>query len=706
MTETFSWIPLYTELAKELSQWQDRQADLLAFLENLRQQGYVITSFMDKGEDGERFPLTEIDPFTFYGVFTRGLRDEERVRILKEIKVYFHLQSALPQNFLGIPVLNNMKSWFFSYQADRRPGDVGRLWHVFQLALGENPLNDTEFLNAFDEALTVRSTNVNLTMGLYWICPDVFISLDSVNRRYLDISLPSKGLNAKFYLEILSEVSRRGLPFAQISYNAWLEVTNQPTGQPATKGAPILENVNYWLVGAYWDGNDPPDQTGRFLAEGIWENGYKDRYLDEVNSMKIGDRIGIKAATTQRLDLPFDGRNKTVSRLIIKAIGTIVANRNDGRTVEVEWDTGFVEKNWYFYTARNTVWHVMPPGKNVWKEAAKQLIAFVWYGQGQDYDWFTREWWDKEKSPDPENCDEIIETTPYSVDDVVASGAFLDVKELNLILDRLSEKKALILQGPPGVGKTFLARKIAYALMGEKDNNRLQFVQFHQSYSYDDFVRGYRPLPGQAGTFGLKNGVFFEFCEKATQDDPERAYVFIIDEINRGNLSQIFGELLMLVENDKRGEEFSVPLVYRDSDDERFFIPSNLYLIGLMNLADRSLAMVDYALRRRFAFITLDPQFEAESFETWLLSKSMDAGLVQHIIERMSSLNRIIREDPLLGENYQIGHSYFCPRGDQFEGLDLNWYESIVKTEIIPLIKEYWFDNPQKAGEFERELLI
>lgn len=197
----------------------------------------------------------------------------------------------------------------------------------------------------------------------------------------------------------------------------------------------------------------------------------------------------------------------------------------------------------------------------------------------------------------------------------------------------------------------------------------------------------------------------FAFSQKAI-NDPDHEYVFVIDEINRGNLSQIFGELLMLIEHDKRGKEFSVPLVYsNEEEDERFYVPSNLYLIGLMNMADRSLAMVDYALRRRFAFVNLSPQYESETFSQWLLDRSMAPDLMRLIVERMSMLNKTIREDPLLGENYEVGHSFFCPKGDNFSGLRQNWYQSIVRTEIIPLLKEYWFDDPNKIAEAERRLL-
>lgn len=707
MANQFTWIEIYQEFATVLSGWQDRQAELIAFLEDLRAQKYVIVSLQDKNSAGERFPLTEIDPFTFMGVFNRGIRDEQRIAILGKIKKYFQLQSSVPSDFSGIPVLSNMKSWFFPYQDRRESGHISRLWHIFQLALQENPLKTTKFLEAFDDVLSMRGVNINLTMGLFWIRPVIFLSLDSCSRAYLGIIMPKDGLTSQFYLSVLRDISAKGKPFPELSLEAW-----QTLQKPVTEGIeqkvpkpPVQDDCNYWLVGAIWVSMDSPDQTQRFLDEGIWENGYEDRYLEEVKSMQVGDRIAIKAYSTTRKGLPFDNRNKTVSRIDIKAIGTIIANRDDGRIVEVEWDPDFKEKSWYFYSLMKKVWHVRPVGKKVWKEAADQLINFVWYGHEQDYAWFIKAWWDS-KSSEPDEDDEtsIIKANPYSVDDILASGVFLDKDEINQIIQRLEEKKAIIIQGAPGVGKTFIARKLANALMNEIDPERLEFVQFHQSYSYDDFVRGYRPLPGQAGTFGIQNGIFYEFCQKAI-NDPDREYVFIIDEINRGNLSQIFGELLMLIEGDKRGPDFAVPLVYRIQEEPRFYIPSNLYLIGLMNVADRSLAMVDYALRRRFAFITLKPQYESEIFRQWLLDRSMQPQLVQLIIERMSLLNKAIREDPLLGENYQVGHSYFCPKGDAFAGFDQTWYQCIVRTEILPLLKEYWFDNPKKAEEVERTLL-
>jgi len=281
-------------------------------------------------------------------------------------------------------------------------------------------------------------------------------------------------------------------------------------------------------------------------------------------------------------------------------------------------------------------------------------------------------------------------------------GLFLAESLFDEILAALKEKKNVVLQGAPGVGKTYIARRLAYALIGSNDPQRIEVIQFHQSYSYEDFIQGFRPTP--KGYFDLKYGIFHQFCRRAQRDEGQ-PYVFIIDEINRGNLSKIFGELMMLIEPDKRGKEHAIPLTYSQDADEKFYIPENLHLIGMMNTADRSLAMVDYALRRRFRFITLRPEFSSKTFRAFLAESGAKPELVNKIIARMNALNEVIAADTKnLGPGYQIGHSYFCPRN----GIkpDDDWYRRVIESEIVPLIQEYWFDNEQKVKEQQSTLLM
>ena len=278
----------------------------------------------------------------------------------------------------------------------------------------------------------------------------------------------------------------------------------------------------------------------------------------------------------------------------------------------------------------------------------------------------------------------------YSVEKFLEE-VYMDRKRYDAIVGLLRAKKNIILQGAPGVGKTYAAKRLAYSMMGVKDASRVMLVQFHQSYSYEDFIEGYRP---SGAGFELAKGAFYSFCKKAA-DDEENDYFFIIDEINRGNLSKIFGELFMLIENDKRGNELQ--LLY---SRELFYVPRNVHIIGMMNTADRSLAMLDYALRRRFAFVELSPAFDSDGFSAY--RDGLDNQRFKDLVDKVKSLNRAIAEDESLGEGFCIGHSYFCNMdADTCTDAAL---ASIVEYELIPMLKEYWFDEPGKVREWSDRL--
>ena len=716
-----------------------------------------------------------------------------------------------------------------------------------------------------------------------------------------------------------------------------------------------------WFVGASYGGTD--DQMPRFLSEGIWENGYDDKLLDIVRSMRPGERIAIKSSYTRKHGLSFDSRGRAVSVMGIKAVGTITENLNDGKRVKVDWAKVEPVREWYFYTHRATIWRVLP---GEWM--SDDLIAFAFEGKPQDVDRFRNEpfwrerygttppekqrfqWTDfyeavaekllahaddrtpliegiheiasrvpgltylQDKFPDGTSgplrdicpfttmgtfnrsmtdanrktiagelakllgvtvpvppsfegipvlnnqrswffayadkrgagdidalwkvfvaaskmvdgdqldtrdafiraydeatqvwgvawnlstglywahpwefltldsqsrhyinkrlglnvaisgqqgpCDgraylkllddlrsrfgeddypvhsfpdlslaswmykdpvdepvpagdvgtntaeeqetegEIREAfqvaapiVPYSMEDILKDGCFLERAEIDRLLDRLRTKKNLILQGPPGTGKTWLAKRLAFALMGQKDDSKVRAVQFHPNLSYEDFVRGWRPT-GE-GKLSLADGVFMEAI-KAASRDPSSKFVVVIEEINRGNPAQIFGELLTLLEAGKRTPNEALELCYPDADGKRrpVHIPENLYVVGTMNIADRSLALVDLALRRRFAFVGLEPRL-GPVWRDWVVKEcAIDPALVADIERRIADLNDQIAADSRLGKQFRIGHSYVTPAHRLEAGDTKKWFQQVVETEIGPLLDEYWFDAPDET---------
>lgn len=303
---------------------------------------------------------------------------------------------------------------------------------------------------------------------------------------------------------------------------------------------------------------------------------------------------------------------------------------------------------------------------------------------------------------DPSPDDPDIEGPPYSVDDIVADGCFVKKSKLQSVMGMLKNTKNLILQGPPGTGKTYLAKRLAYALLGNKSDSDVRAIQFHPNISYEDFVRGWRP---DGGKLALRDGQFLDAINDARQDRG-RKFVIIIEEINRGNPANIFGEMLTLIEADKRSEADAISLSYQRNKSEYVYVPPNLYIIGTMNVADRSIALVDMALRRRFDFFHLEPVFD-EAWSGWVHENFRTAtpAVLDRIGDAMISLNKRIEENNMLGPNFKIGHSYAMPKTDNEIPDTDTWWRNVVEYKIGPLLQEYWFEDPKTARKEKQDLL-
>lgn len=356
---------------------------------------------------------------------------------------------------------------------------------------------------------------------------------------------------------------------------------------------------------------------------------------------------------------------------------------------DVDWARNYLVYEGFIEKAEGGVWTLTDLGKSVimTDELASKLTAkWIKIKMAEREHRFVPE---MDLSPCYVYRDVSQENEPYTKEDFLRQ-VYITEERYHTLVALLKNKKNLILQGAPGVGKTFAAKRLAYSMMGEKDDSRVEFIQFHQNYSYEDFIMGYKP---QEEGFKLTNGIFYQFCLNA-EDHPDKEYFFIIDEINRGNMSKIFGELLLLIEKDYRGTKAT--LAY---SGKSFSVPKNMYIIGMMNTADRSLAMIDYALRRRFSFFEMEPGFNSEGFKAYQAGLQNDT--FNALIEQIIDLNREIKADDSLGEGFRIGHSYFCGQTECTE----EWMKSVVYYDIIPMLQEYWFDDKQKVQRWENLLI-
>lgn len=706
MDNKFKWTTFYSELATALLQYKNKRGELIEILKAIYADAGMNFPFKEKGKE----VYEDICPFTVFGSFNKGITNANRVALLTQFAKQFSVSAEIPTEFDGIPVVMNLSAWFFAYKDNRGEKDIDNLWELLEKAIAysndSSSENKNAFIDIYNQVIKQKMIKWNITMGLYWVRPYTFINLDSTNRAFItDVdNMPhyfttifsdiSKGLPEGANYLFMCEQARNALKqkeyeyhsFPELSYCAWSKLQDQDDETPETKTLDSnVKETAYWI----YSPGDNASMWGEFSKNGLMGIGWDDigcSIKDFATKQDIKDHM--KKVYGPQYSYKNDAHCLWQFANEIKVGDIVFAKKGMHKII----GKGVVTSDYVYDTDRKTYIHTRKvewqnigewehPGGQAVMKTLTNITPYNDYVQN-----LLALFADDVKEETPQETE--IKYPTYTKDDFL-DEVYMDEDNYNTLVELLDTKYNIILQGAPGVGKTFAAKRLAYSIMGEKDTSRVSMVQFHQSYSYEDFIQGYRPIDNG---FKLESGSFYKFC-KAAEIDNERPYFFIIDEINRGNLSKIFGELMMLIESDKRGDKLK--LLYKD---EWFTVPKNVRIIGMMNTADRSLAMMDYALRRRFAFFDFAPAFSSDGFKKYLADKNSER--LGKLIEVVENLNVAISNDESLGDGFRIGHSYFCTTKEITDG----WLKSVVEYEVIPLLKEYWFDEPTKVRDWSGNL--
>lgn len=636
---SFGWTKFYEEMASKLLGFRYRRDELIAGIHKISEKSDVVSILNDQYEEGViGGPLKDICPFTVMAIFNRGITNDNRRVIAKELAELIGVSEPVPDSFDGIPIVNNQRTWFFGYSYKRQSDDIDILWEVFARAISFADLNDKDegdeasdhFAAAYDKAMEIYGVGWNLTMGLYWIRPWSFLTLDGQSQEYI-----SKKLKIK--------ISKHGSK-GRCNANDYLG---------------LVENLEIrFLENAY------PVHSFPELSLAAYH--YKPKNYDEMSELSWRDNMLSRIKQLCRETSTFDF---TLQQFLNRFLADLKTDYPNNNTVEES-----IRRNLQELVTSEDLERI---SRGFYRLITEEPLL----NDNQGYE---------------------ITLKPYTVDNIITDGCFLDKAKVEKVLKRLSTKKNIILQGPPGTGKTWLAKRMAFALIGQRDDSKIRAVQFHPNLSYEDFIRGWRP--SGEGKLTLVDGPFMEVITTAI-DDPESKYVIVIEEINRGNPAQVFGEMLTLLETDKRTPDEALELSYRKFAGERVYIPSNLYVIGTMNIADRSLALVDLALRRRFAFIDLEPTL-GKAWRNWVKDKNgIDSQFLDEIERRINALNDDIAIDQSLGAQFQVGHSYVTPAVGMNITEAKEWFGEVVETEIGPLLDEYWFDDLEKSRKAQKRLI-
>ena len=635
---TYSWVNFHHEYFKKVSEYENRRKELKS----------IISKCYIDATGKFTFPWNEMDPFSPISMSTAyGL--DKRNKIYQNLRVNLNMVASVPDDYAGIPALTYASR--FVTDPDVAPESMDRTWFFFKKAIkyADGTISDDEFIEAFDQEIMPMIKGPKITMALFWMRPDLFTTLDETSRQYLlkkhEYVKITRDFKGKEYIswnaDLKSKLNGWGYKsLLDLSAAAW----NKHTGDPVN----IYPDYNPGITVNQWK---------ELLSNPDIFNQERLEYLRVL--VKMGGSASCRQLSNSTGKKPsyFVAMGNSINRIVAKATNCARTIDDEGKPaiwpIMFEGKDGEADKGAFTWTLRKEL-----------KTAIEELHLF----KEDSFDI-----WTMSSEKDEEN----EEYYPKYGPEEFLSEVFINNDDLTKLQNLLRKKGNIILQGPPGVGKTYMAKRLAYVLLGKKKSKNIKIVQFHQSYSYEDFMLGLKPTDN--GGFNYQPGPFLKFCnEAANSNEP---YFFIIDEINRGNISRIFGETMMLIEKSHRGE--NITLMYQNRE---FQIPDNVFIIGTMNTADRSLAILDFALRRRFAFYDVTPSLDRVK---------MDDPRWEDVKIKIKKLNKMILEDRTLGPGFLIGHSYFM------EDLTL---DEVIDNNILPLLSEYWYDDADKVENIAKEL--